>query len=275
MSTYPTQHIRSVLFVPGSRPERFAKALDCGADCVIVDFEDAVEEGLKVQARDNLDEFLKANPDVRLAVRINAPGHGEHTADIAFCERHLGVSTIVLPKAQSAEEIEALAVCARPIWPLIESAKGLLALEAISTARYVERLSFGALDLALDLRLENGSLGADAVMTQARYAILLHSVNAGLAKPVETVFADIADTVGLTGAAENGREMGFGAMLCIHPRQVEAVNRVFAVNATHLLWARKVLALAETQAGAFQFEGQMIDAPVLGYARRLVQDSQS
>ncbi|MFJ2363483.1 HpcH/HpaI aldolase/citrate lyase family protein [Pseudomonas sp. NPDC087697] len=273
MSTYPSQHIRSALFVPGSRPERFAKALDCGADCVIVDFEDAVEEGLKVQARDNLDEFLQANPEVRLAVRINAPGHREHAADIAFCARHPGVSTIVLPKAQSAEEIEALAVCVRPIWPLIESAKGLLALEAISSAPYVERLSFGALDLALDLRLENGSLGADAVMTQARYAIVLHSVNAGLAKPVETVFADIADTDGLIGAAENGREMGFGAMLCIHPRQVETVNSIFAVNETQLLWARKVLALAETQAGAFQFEGQMIDAPVLGYARRLVQDS--
>lgn len=274
MSIYPSQQIRSVLFVPGSRPERFAKALDCGADCVIVDFEDAVEEGLKVQARDNLGEFFQANPDVRLAVRINATGHPEHVADIAFCARHPGVSTIVLPKAQSAEEIEALAICARSIWPLIESAKGLLALEAIAGARYVERLSFGALDLALDLGLENGSLGADAVMTQARYAIVLHSANAGLAKPIETVFADIADTVGLNSFAENSREMGFGAMLCIHPRQVETVNSVFAANETRLLWARKVLELAETQAGAFQFEGQMIDAPVLGYARRLVQDSQ-
>ncbi|MGY1922988.1 HpcH/HpaI aldolase/citrate lyase family protein [Pseudomonas tolaasii] len=269
-----SREIRSALFVPGSRPERFAKALASGADCVIVDFEDAVEEGLKAQARDNLGQFLVANPEVRVAVRINASGHREHGADVAFCADHPGVSIIVLPKAQSAEEIATLGVCARPVWPLIESAKGLLALEAISTAAHVERLSFGALDLALDLRLENASSGAGAVLTQARCAIVMHSINAGLAKPVETVFADIADMDGLFAAAEHARGMGFGAMLCIHPRQVVTANNVFAVNQSQLLWARKVLEQARHHGAAFQFEGHMIDAPVLGYARRLVEESQ-
>ena len=82
----PTSLVRSALFVPGSRPERFAKALASGADAVIVDFEDAVEEPLKRQARDNLGVFLQATPAARVWVRINAPEHPEHFADVAFCQ---------------------------------------------------------------------------------------------------------------------------------------------------------------------------------------------
>jgi (S)-citramalyl-CoA lyase len=69
----PKPVVRSALFVPGSRPERFAKALASGADAVIVDFEDAVEEPLKRQARDNLGVFLQQHPEAQVWVRINAP----------------------------------------------------------------------------------------------------------------------------------------------------------------------------------------------------------
>ncbi|MCF5139007.1 aldolase/citrate lyase family protein, partial [Pseudomonas lactis] len=87
----PKPLVRSALFVPGSRPERFAKALASGADAVIVDFEDAVEEPLKRQARDNLGAFLHAHAEAQVWVRINAPQHAEHFADVAFCKSHANV----------------------------------------------------------------------------------------------------------------------------------------------------------------------------------------
>ena len=98
----PKPLVRSALFVPGSRPERFSKALASGADAVIVDFEDAVEEPLKRQARDNLGAFLTANPAAQVWVRINAPEHAEHFEDVAFCKAHPTVAGVLLPKVESA-----------------------------------------------------------------------------------------------------------------------------------------------------------------------------
>ncbi|MEX5612925.1 aldolase/citrate lyase family protein, partial [Pseudomonas protegens] len=138
--------VRSALFVPGSRPERFAKALACGADAVIVDFEDAVEEPLKVQAREHLGRFLLAQPQVRVWVRINAPEHPQHLADLAFCQAHAGVVGILLPKVESAAQVARVAASGRLVWPIIESARGLLTLGEIASAPGVQRLSFGGLD---------------------------------------------------------------------------------------------------------------------------------
>ncbi|KPA95759.1 aldolase/citrate lyase family protein, partial [Pseudomonas asplenii] len=109
--------VRSALFVPGSRPERFAKALASGADAVVVDFEDAVEEPLKRAARDHLGQFLADNPDVRVLVRVNAPEHAEHAADLAFCKRQPGVVGVLLPKVESAAQVAAVAATGRRVWP--------------------------------------------------------------------------------------------------------------------------------------------------------------
>ena len=105
----PKPLVRSALFVPGSRPERFAKALASGADAVIVDFEDAVEEPLKRQVRDNLDAFLRAHAEARVWVRINAPQHAEHFADVAFCKAHANVAGVLLPKVESAAQVAVVA----------------------------------------------------------------------------------------------------------------------------------------------------------------------
>ena len=150
--------IRSALFVPATRPERIAKALESGADAVIVDLEDAVAENLKVQARANLDAFLDANPQARVLVRINAPHHEQQAADLELCRRQPGVVAVVLPKAESAAQVELAAACAKPVWPIIESARGLLELPAIARAAGIERLTFGALDLGLDMGLSSTSV---------------------------------------------------------------------------------------------------------------------
>ncbi|MBF3328809.1 aldolase/citrate lyase family protein, partial [Pseudomonas aeruginosa] len=99
------QIVRSALFVPATRPERIPKALASGADRVIVDLEDAVEEGLKVEARANLRRFLVDTPEARVLVRINAAEHPGHADDLALCRDHAGVIGLLLPKVESAAQV--------------------------------------------------------------------------------------------------------------------------------------------------------------------------
>lgn len=264
--------VRSALFVPGSRPERFAKALASGADVVIVDFEDAVEPPLKQQARDNLAAFLHATPQASVWVRVNAPQHQEHAADLTFCAQQPGVSGLLLPKVESATQVAVAWHAGKPVWPIIESARGLLALAEIAAAAGVERLSFGSLDLALDLNLNTESAAARQVLDQARMAVQLHSRGADLAPPLDGVFPAIADTDGLQRAMRHAYDMGYGGALCIHPRQVPVIHAALAPSAEELAWARSVIAASEAAngAGAFQLDGQMVDAPVVLRAQRLL-----
>jgi (S)-citramalyl-CoA lyase len=263
--------VKSALFVPGSRPDRFGKAMATGADRIIVDFEDAVEESLKKQARDNLGEFLAANPAISVVVRINAFGHPEHQEDLNFCSRSPGVSAILLPKAESASQVDAAASSGKRIWPLIESAKGLQNLAGISSAEGVERLTFGALDLGLDLGLRATSQAATRIFDQVRYLILLNTALAKLARPLDTVFSNISDGEGLAMFARDALNMGFGGMLCIHPNQVGIVAKVFKPTADEIEWAKKVVEAAEGAPAAFRLDGKMVDAPVIAAARRVLQ----
>nr|WP_288498765.1 CoA ester lyase [uncultured Pseudomonas sp.] len=264
------QIIRTALFVPASRPERIPKALAAGADVVIVDLEDAVQESLKVEARHNLERFLAGNPEARLLVRINSPEHAGHAADIALCQRHGGVIGVLLPKVESAAQVARVAGVGKPVWPIIESARGLHELPAIAAAPGVERLSFGGLDLGLDLGLNSGTPAAERLLDQARCAILLHSRLANLAAPLDSVFPAIQDQAGLDRASRDARDMGFGGLLCIHPSQVAVVHQVLAPSAQELDWARRVLQAGEGGDGVFVVDGQMVDAPVVGRARRIV-----
>lgn len=263
--------IRTALFVPATRPERIPKALASGADVVIVDLEDAVAEDLKREARDNLDAFLSENPQARVLVRINAPTHPEHTDDLALCARHAGVSAVLLPKVESAVQVARAVGCGKPIWPIIESARGLAHLAEIAQAQGVERLSFGALDLGLDLGLASGTAGAERMLDQARYAIVLQSRLAGLAAPLDSVFPDIKNLSGLATFAVSASEMGFGGLLCIHPSQVAVVHETLMPSAEELDWANRILAAGASGEGVFVVDGQMVDAPVIGRARRLLQ----
>lgn len=263
--------VRTALFVPASRPERIPKALAVGADAVIVDLEDAVEESLKEQARENLSAFLSSQPDARVLVRINAPNHCAHAADLALCARHDGVIGVLLPKVESADQVARVQACNKPVWPIIESAAGLYALPEIARAHGVERLSFGGLDLGLDLGLDSATAAAGRILDQARYAILLHSRLAQLAPPLDTVFPAINDQAGLARVARDASDMGFGGVLCIHPTQVAVVHQALMPDADALAWAQRVMSGAEQGAGVFVVDGQMVDAPVLGHARRLLE----
>lgn len=265
--------VRSALFVPATRPERIAKALASGADRVIVDLEDAVEEALKEQARDNLQRFLEEQPEAQVLVRVNAPEHWAHEADLALCRRFPGVTGILLPKAETVAQVARTHATGKPVWPIIESAKGLVALGELAAAEGVDRLSFGSLDLGLDLGLRTGSEAAEQVLGHARYAVLLHSRAAGLAAPLDGVYPSIQDTEGLQRHVGFARDMGFGGALCIHPGQVEVIHRTLRPSEAELDWARRVLEKARDGAGVFTLDGQMVDAPVILRARATLQQA--
>jgi len=262
--------VRSALFVPATRPERIPKAIATGADRVIVDLEDAVQENLKEQARNNLERFLSENPDAQILVRVNAPDHWSHAADLELCRRHAGVIAILLPKAENAAQVSTAGSTGKPIWPIIESAKGLAALSSIASAQGVERLSFGSLDLGLDLNLTTGSPAAEEILSHARYAVLLWTRVAGLAPALDGVFPSIADTTGLQHAVQFARDMGFGGALCIHPSQVAIIHQALKPSNEELQWAQRIMEAARSGDGVFVLDGQMVDAPVIGRAQAIL-----
>jgi citrate lyase subunit beta / citryl-CoA lyase len=265
---------RSYLFVPGDRPERFAKALASGADAVVLDLEDAVRPDAKAAARDAVAAFVASSPErSRLVLRINAEDTAWFAADCELLVFHPGLS-VMLPKAQGVAVLHALQGLSPglAVLPLVESAAGVLAAEALAGAPGVQRLVFGTLDYALDMGLE-GELATTVGLDFAASRIALASHAAGIAAPVAGVTPAIDDEPLLLAEWARARAHGFGAKLCIHPRQVAAVHQALAPSTDEIAWARRVLAAADPAGksqGAVQLDGRMVDKPVIERARRLL-----
>lgn len=258
---------RSYLFVPGDRPERFGKAIAAGADAVIIDLEDAVPIAAKDSAREAIAQWLARSPGAAVHVRINAVASLWFDADLALAA-HPGVVAVMLPKAERAEDIAHVnAVTGKPVLALIESAQGVWNALAVARARHVVRLAFGSIDLQLDLDISHD----DMELHYHRSQLVLASRVAGVAPPVDGVTPGFDDLAPLTRDAERARRMGFGAKLCIHPKQVDAVNRAFSPGEAELSWARRVVqAAAQSGGAAVALDGKMIDRPVIAQAERLI-----
>lgn len=264
--------MRSALFVPANRPDRFPKALASGADAVIVDLEDSVAPDAKPAARDALARYAADHPKDRLWVRINDGSTPWFEDDLALCRELSAVAGILLPKAQAAEHVYKVSGAGKPLIPIIESAQGLRVLDKIAEANGVERLTFGILDLMVEFGTRPGTEGAERVLDQVRFQILQASRMHGLADPVDTIYADFSDDAGLERAAVLARDMGFGGKLCIHPRQVPVVHQVYRPLPEELDWARRVVEHAErTGEYAFRLDGRMVDLPVIESARRVLE----
>ncbi len=268
---------RSFLFVPANRPERYAKALASGAGAVIIDLEDAIAPDDKPAARAQLEAGFAKVPmsdRARVLVRINASGTTWHSDDLALAGKlaHLGLSGVVLPKAESPDQLAHLATSvgqACALLPMIESAAGLEAINPIARSPQVARMLFGNLDFQADLGMSCGP--DEAELQPVRMALVLASRSAGLAPPVDGVTAATGDLAQVQKDAERSRRSGFGARLCIHPAQVAVVNAALAPTAAELDWAQRVLqASRDTQSGVFTLDGRMVDAPVLLLARRML-----
>lgn len=263
---------RSALFVPGNRPERFAKALATEADAVIIDLEDAVPQDAKLEAREHLSRFAAEQPDARFLVRTNAADTPWFEGDLELCKSIPGIEGVVLPKAESAEQIARVRqVTGKAVIPILESAKGVLAIEALAQAEGVQRLAFGYLDLMLDTGTRPDTAGARLLLDHIRCRLLLGSAAAGIQPPLDGVHPDFRDADTLAAIATQVRDMGFAGVLCIHPAQVSVVHAAFAPSEQEREWAKRVVGEHErTGSAAFQLDGKMVDAPVIERARRIL-----
>ncbi len=263
---------RSYLFVPGNRPERFDKACAAGAGAVIIDLEDAVVPDEKITARAAVRAWLCAansaaqRTDNGVLIRINSASTEWFADDLALCNLP-GVDGIVLPKAEYAAQLRMVADAgAAAILPLIESALGFGNLAEISQHARVQRLIFGSIDFQLDLNID----GEGDELLFFRSQLVLQSKLAGILSPVDGVSVGIDDSAQLCSDAQRGRRLGFGAKLCIHPKQIEHVNREFRPDAISVAWAMRVIAAADAAGGAaVAVDGKMVDLPVLLKARAI------
>lgn len=274
--------LRSLLFVPGDRPERFAKAAASGTDALILDLEDSVVAERKAFAREAIAEWLAEAPATPSFVRVNPLGTAAIAADLAVlaASRPAG---LVLPKADGAAAIRTLvamvakagAVCP-PILPIAtETPAALFHLGSYGdVAAHLAGLTWGAEDLpaaigATSARERDGSYTAPFAMVRALALFAAHA--AGVAA-IETVFPDIADHEGLSGYVARGRRDGFTGMLAIHPSQIEAIHAGFTPDADEIAAATEIVEAfrANPEAGALRLHGRMIDRPHLEQARRLL-----
>ena len=264
---------RSYLFVPGNRPERFAKALASGADAVVLDLEDAVADDAKSSARDAIARWAAAAPAAqreRIVVRINDAASA-HFADDLRLLREAAMLDVMLPKAEHEEPLVAVrqALPGARLLPLVETARGIAHCEAVAAASGVVRLVFGTLDLALDLELD---IAVDnEPLAEAASRLVIASRLAGLALPVAGVTPQVDDEARLMADFDWARRRGFGAKLCIHPRQVPAVHAALAPNDVELEWARRVIAADAASPGAALLDGRMVDRPVVLQAQRTLR----
>jgi citrate lyase subunit beta / citryl-CoA lyase len=269
----PLGYSSNFLFVPGTRPDRFLKALDSGADTVVLDLEDAVAEEEKVNARNAIraawPSFTQEQKQ-RLAIRSNSPGSKFYSADLILAQ-DLSVTCLVIPKSESLDQINGAAAILpnTAIVPMIETAIGLSKINEIANSNQVLRLALGNLDLQADL-----GMVCDPQETQlqtARFQIVLASRLARIAPPIDGVTPSTDDVTRITDDAQRAKAMGFGGKLCIHPKQVPIVKATFMPTADETAWANRVIeADTASKGGTVKLDGRMIDRPAVLLARRTI-----
>jgi citrate lyase subunit beta/citryl-CoA lyase len=276
--------LRSLLFVPGDRPDRFPKAFASGADAIIIDLEDSVALAAKERARSNALAALQSRGEVKAFVRVNA-------LSSAFAEADIGIVTqgrpdgVVLPKAEGARSLAALdelllaaerrcgiASGATRVLPIItETPAALFKLGEYSGPRLCA-MTWGAEDLpaaigAATAREEDGRYTPPFEMV--RSLALFAAAAAGVAA-IETVYPKFTDSEGLAAYAARGARDGFSGMLAIHPAQIAPINAAFTPTPEQIAHAKAVVQAFATGAGVVALDGAMLDAPHLVQARRIL-----
>lgn len=274
--------LRSLLFVPGDRPDRMEKALSYGADALILDLEDSVTRDAKPKARLATANFLRqARGRIRLLVRINPLDSGLLDDDLAAI-LDVPPDGLVLPKAEGASSVEALSTKAPdiPILPIAtETPAAIFQLGSYASVRqHLIGLTWGAEDLPAAI----GALGARD--KTGRYtppyelvrSLTLFGAHAAGVAAIDTVYPDIANEIGLTAYARRACFDGFHGMMAIHPSQIGPINRAFTPTPEELAEAQAIIDAfaANPGKGALNYRGRMIDAPHLKSARRILDSTQ-
>lgn len=264
-----THTFRSLLFVPGARPDRFDKAAASGADTIIIDLEDAVVPADKNTARSQSLDWLEARADGVIAgVRVNSPRSGDGCRDLgALTAGNARPDFVMVPKAETGVDVEIVNEVLGgeiPVIALIESGRGLRrAFDIAKEAR--GGVLFGGADFS-------ASLGADLTdwdaMLVARGTITAACGAAGV-PAYDVPFLDVKDEGGLTTQTRKARSMGFSGRACIHPSQVASVNTVFTPSDSEVEDARAIIkSLENAKGGAVLHNGKLVDRPVILAAER-------
>ncbi len=272
--------LRSLLFVPGDRPDRMAKALGLGADALILDLEDAVAPDAKPAARQAVAAFLGQPRDhgVQLFVRIN-PVDGPLAAEDLAAILPARPDGIVLPKAEGLVSLHALAargVEHIPILPIVtETPTALFRLgEYAGSSLPLAGLTWGAEDLpaAIGATTAREADGSYTAPYQLARSLTLFAAHAAGTAAIETVYPDFRDLDGLAAYAARGQRDGFTGMMAIHPAQLPVINAAFTPSDQDIARAQAIVDLfaANPGAGALQLDGKMVDAPHLKAAQALL-----
>jgi len=275
--------LRSLLFVPGDRPERFDKAAASGADAVILDLEDSVSADNKPLARQFVPDWIARNREILTFVRIN-PLSSEFVDEDLACTLEAQPHGIVLPKAEGARSLRILSEkCGDfpcpPVLPIATEVPA--AIFELGSYREVADalcgLTWGAEDLpasigAASAREDDGAYTAPIEMARS---LMLFAAHAAGVDAIETVFPAIDDIAGLKAYVARARRDGFTGMMAIHPAQVKHINAGFEPSEEEVGHALEVIASfrANPSAGALRVNGQMVDRPHLALAEKILQRS--
>lgn len=277
--------LRSLLFVPGDRPERMTKALEAGADALILDLEDAVAPGRKDEARHCVAAFLQKPRAMPVFVRINPLTSELALADLAAIVP-LRPDGIVLPKAEGGAAIAeldsrlaTLGDSRTVILPIAtETPRAIFGLGSYGqVTRRLCALTWGAEDLSAALGAK-GARQDDGRFTsvyETVRALTLLGAGAANVPAIETIYPGIRDSAGLAAYAARGRRDGFSGMLAIHPSQVPVINAAFKPTDAEIAWSQRVVSAfaANPTAGVLEIEGKMVDTPHLRQAKAMLAEA--
>lgn len=294
--SFPVKHhvehtipIRSALFVPGNRPDRVDKAVKSEADVVIIDLEDSVPLSDKSSTRSLVRKKIHEHRAKRIMVRVNALGTDFVYDDLneVITENVWGLMVPKVDEAARVREIHRMVFDMERkkkllpgsilLFPLVENARAVENIYEIVTQnidpRRVVTAAFGAADYALDMGITLTNTGEELEYPRARIAVACRA--AGVGPPLDTPFmTDLKDLAALERDAMRAKRLGFGGKLCIHPLQIEIVNRVFSPTEEEIANARKVMDAfrkAEKEGrAAVQIDGRFVDYPVFENSKRIL-----
>ncbi len=268
--------MRSILFVPGDRSDRFPKALASGADAICVDLEDGVAPPGKAAARQSTVAFLSQLEAAPCAVfvRVNGVESPVGVEDLeALSQPFCCLSGLLLPKCISSDSVAAAAErldeasLDLSLAALIEDPAGLRRAHEIAAHPRVWALVFGPLDLALSL----GATPSPELLTPIRVQLRLAAAEAGKAA-IDGPYVDIPDLAGLRSETALAAKLGYDGKLAIHPTHIPAINQGFTPSREQIESDRRIIAAVDaSEHGVVVVDGRMIDKPVVDAARRRVK----
>lgn len=283
--------VRSLLFVPGDSERKFNKAMLGNADALIFDLEDSVAADRAAAARGLIGDWLRAHPPEsrtkQFWVRINPLSHPSALADLVAVVGGRP-DVVLLPKTQTGADVKLLGDYLTALEEREDIARGAIKIVPVATETPESLLSFstyvgassrlagltwGAEDLAAALqattnRLPDGSY--EMTYRLARSFCLLGARAAGV-EPIDTIWADYRDLIGLKTDAELGRRAGFTGKVAIHPDQIDIINAAFAPSAEEISYAQQVVQAFEANGvGTVGLNGKMLDMPHLKQARSIL-----